>query len=169
LPHVHAPPEEQPSPVAPHDWQALPRVAHAVPDVAVQTLPVQQPVGHEFESQTQLPPMHSCPAEHALPAPHRQAPAGEQLSEYVLSHATHALPSVPQLPMTGARHVLPEQHPVGHDVELHTHAPLEQIWPAAHGPLVPHMHDPPVQRSADVVEHTVHAAPPVPHVEGAAV
>jgi hypothetical protein len=101
------------------------------------------------------------------PAPQRHAPAGEQLSARALLHTTHEAASVPQDVKPEFMHALFEQHPFGHDVELHTHAPLEQICPASHGGPDPHWQAPLVHRSDWVGEHTVHAPPLVPHVEGA--
>ena len=44
VPHVHAPPDEHPSAVAPHDWHCEPPVPHASPVAGeVHTLPVQHP------------------------------------------------------------------------------------------------------------------------------
>lgn len=164
-PQVQAPPDEQPSPVAPHDWQLLPPVAHAGPvGGEVHTLPVQHPFGHDVASHTQLPFEHRCPAPHAAAAPHRQAPAGEQLSAVALSQATHWLPSMPQLPNPVVVHALLAQHPVGHEVELQTHAPFKQICPTPQGWPLPHAHAPEVQLSAFLEEQTVQAFPPVPHV-----
>lgn len=138
-PHVHAPPPEQPSPDVPHDWQLLPPVPHAGPVAGdVQTLPVQHPLGQDVESQTQVPFEQRCPAPHAPPAPQRQAPAGEQLSEVEVSQATHVLPSVPQVVIDDVVHTLPAQHPVGHEVELQTQAPFTQSCPAPQGALLPH-------------------------------
>ncbi len=168
-PHVQAPPDEQPSPVAPHDWQVSPPVPQAGPVPGeVQTLPVQHPPAHDAASQTQVgvpvEVSHRCPAAQAAPAPHRHAPPGEQLLALVVSHTTHSLPSMPQLPIPEVLQVVPEQQPALHEVELQTHAPLTQIWPVPHGALVPHLQAPPVHRSAAVVEQTVHAAPAVPHI-----
>jgi hypothetical protein len=166
LPHVHAPADEHPSPVVPQPWQALPPVPHAGPvGGEVQTLPVQHPLPQDVSSHTQVPIEQRCPAPHAPPAPHRQTPVGEQLSAVDELHAVQPVPSVPQVPKPEVVQLpLESQQPFGHDVELQTQVPLEQICPASHGAPVPHLQAPPVQRSAVVDEHVVHAAPPVPHV-----
>lgn len=55
LPHVQAPPLEQPSPDVPHPLQSAPPTPHARPvGGEVHTLPVQQPPGHDVELQTQV-------------------------------------------------------------------------------------------------------------------
>lgn len=70
--------------------------------------------------QTHTPFEQACPGLHGDPAPHRQAPAGEQLSAVVALQVTHALPSIPQLPNCEVSHVLPLQQPVGQEAELQT-------------------------------------------------
>jgi hypothetical protein len=101
-----------------------PPIPHAGPVGGdVQTLPVQQPPAHDVAVHTQTPPEQACPAAQGAPAPHRQAPAGEQLSAEA-PQATHALPSVPQLVSCDVSHVAPLQHPLGHEAELHTQWPL---------------------------------------------
>jgi hypothetical protein len=168
-PQVHAPPDEQPLPAAPHDWHVPPSVPQSGPVGGdVQTLPVQHPPAHDVLSQTQALFTHRCPVAHAPPAPQRQPPEGEQLSDFALSHVVHWLPSVPHAPRAGLVQTLLVQQPLGQDVELQMHEPFEQICPVAHGALLPHLHAPPVHRSACVAEHAVHAPPPVPHVDGAA-
>jgi len=87
--------------------------------------PLQQPFGHEVESQTHCPvPLHSCPA----------------------GHAAHAAPPAPHevldSPLVGSSHVsLAVQHP-GHDVPAHEQAPAEHEEPLRHAlhaaPPVPH-------------------------------
>jgi hypothetical protein len=55
-PHVHAPADEQPSPVVPQLWQVSPPVPHAGPVAGdVQTLPVQHPPAQDVASHTQVP------------------------------------------------------------------------------------------------------------------
>jgi len=49
---------------------------------AWQSVPVQQPVGHDAASQTHAPPMQACPAPHDGPDPHMQTPV-LQLSAFV--------------------------------------------------------------------------------------
>jgi hypothetical protein len=170
-PQVQAPPEEHPSPVAPHDWQALASVPHAGPVVGDTHVPsvVQHPLAHEVLSQTQLWSRQCCPVAHAAAAPQLQPPVGEQLSDSVGLQSTHALPSVPQVDIPDVMQAPLEQQPLGHDVELQTHAPFAQISPVGQGALVPHLQAPPVQRSAWVDEQTEHATPPVPQVAVAGV
>lgn len=97
--------------------------------------------------------------------PQLHAPAAEQLSAFVGSHATHAFPLVPQLPSPGIVHVVPEQHPFGQDVELQTHMPVEQTWPAPQAGPVPQLHAPDVEQvSAFVGSQATHADPLVPQV-----
>jgi hypothetical protein len=123
---VHAPDAEHPSPVVPQPVQLSPAVPQAAPVAgSVQTLPVQHPVAHEVGVHWQELPEQTCPATHAAPAPQRHPPDGEQLSARLGSHVVHMLPSVPQLESAGVTQVLPLQHPLGHDAELHTHWPLE--------------------------------------------
>jgi hypothetical protein len=133
-PQVHAPCDEHPSPrmlPAPstHAAHAPPGAAHAAPVVGDVQVPavVQQPVGHEVASHVQAPSRHRCPTAHSPLAPQRHTPAGEQLSVRAPSHAAHWLPSVPHAAKLDVSHALPEQHPVGHEVELQMHVPFEQI------------------------------------------
>ena len=56
-------------------WQAEPPLPQAVPTLpGSQTFPVQQPVGQDVPSQTQVPPRHRWPVVHATPLPHEHAP-----------------------------------------------------------------------------------------------
>jgi hypothetical protein len=61
-----------------------------------QTSPEQQPSGHEVPSQMQLLPMHRWPIAQAGPAPHRQAPAAEQVSARA-SQVAQVDPASPQV------------------------------------------------------------------------
>jgi len=63
--------------------------------------PLQQPVVHESELQTQAPLMHSCPSAQGGLLPHSHAPALEHLSASVALHSTHADPPFPQLSTDG--------------------------------------------------------------------
>jgi len=49
-----------------------------------------------------------------------------QVSVVKGSHAMHAPPLMPHVDSDGAWQVDPEQHPLGHDVASHTHAPPAQ-------------------------------------------
>jgi hypothetical protein len=125
---MHAPPDEQPSPVVPHDWQVWPPAPHALPvGGSVHTFPVQQPVMHDPGVHSHDPLTQTWPDAHAAPAPQRHPPEGEQLSACALAHWTHALPSVPQLVAeVGVTQSPSVQHPVGQEAELHTQ------WPPTH-------------------------------------
>jgi hypothetical protein len=140
-------------------------------------LPAQQPFGHEVASQTQAdaPLEHSCPEAHAAQA----APAAPQ----------ELFDSEPY-----GTHVVPLQHPFGHDVASQTHWPVLVLhsWPveqAAHAvPPAPHdafdsldssshveplqqpEHEDPPQLHTPLVHacpepHVLHTAPAVPHTE----
>ena len=111
----------QAPPPAPHDSAVLP---------VMQAPPVQQPVGHEVPSHTQVLARQRWPTAQAAPPPHRQAPADEQLSERA-SHEAQVAPAVPQLVRVRVRQVLPLQQPLGHEVPSHTQPLAVQRWPAA--------------------------------------
>jgi hypothetical protein len=55
-----------------HAWQARPGFAQVLVPHVSQTLPLQQPLGHEVASQTQFPPEQRWPAPHTpcVPQPH---------------------------------------------------------------------------------------------------
>ena len=165
-PHVHAPAEEHPSAVAPHAWHCKPPVPHAGPvGGEVQTFPVQHPWEHEVAVQTHTPLEHACPGLQAALAPHRQAPAGEQLSAVVALQATHALPSIPQLPNSEVWQVLPLQQPVGHDAELQTQCPITHACPAPHASDEPQLHLPDAEQlSAVDGVHWAQATPATPQL-----
>ena len=99
-----------------------------------------------------------------MPLPHLHAPLVHR-SASVLEQVTQLPPLPPQLVVDGeVTQVLPEQHPVGQDVESHLQAPETQCSPEGQRPPAPHEQDPEEQVVALVVQLT-HAAPPVPHVE----
>ncbi len=123
----------------------------------------QQPAHPLVASHTQTPALHRNPAPHAAFVPHLHWPP-LQVSAFALSHATQVDPLVPHAPVVGVWQLLPEQHPVGHDVASHTQLPDTQCWPAAHTAPEPQAHWPLVHRSAFEVSHAAHAAPLVPHV-----
>jgi hypothetical protein len=163
------------------DVQTAPPVPHCDDDsdeYATQVAPLQQPFGHEVESQTHWPVVLL----HSWPDP----------------HAPHVAPPVPQEPFDSteyASHVpLEVQQPAGHDVASQTHLPAElHSWPEGHAahvaPLLPHealdspdscSHTPrPVQQPAHApplhehvpfehespLPHALQAAPPAPHWE----
>jgi hypothetical protein len=134
-----------------------------VADGALQVEPLQHPDAHDAASQTQLPMMHCWPAPHAAPEPQWQVPFEAQLSETIGSHGVHELPLIPQFANDDWTHVLPWQQPVGHDVELQTHAMFRQTWPAPHAGPVPQLQAPDAEQlSAFVESHAEHALPPEP-------
>jgi hypothetical protein len=146
-PHSQTPLDEQPlARFESHAEQALPSVPQSVRVGGdTQASPLQQPVVHELELQTQAPATHSWPATHMGFVPHWQAPEVEQLSASVVLHATQAEPPVPQLVNVGdMSHVDPEQQPPAQPDELQS---------PGH---VPPLHEP--------VLHATHAAPPLPHM-----
>jgi len=165
-PHVQVPAAEQPSAVLPQLTHAPPLVPHAdVVGGVVQVDPEQQPLGHDPESQTHTPPLHTWPAPHAPPIPHEHAPEGEQLSAFVVSQVTQPAPFVPQLESDDALHVLPEQQPPGHEVALQTHAPATHSSPAPQGTPDPQLQAPLAEHvSAVKALHDVQATPATPHV-----
>jgi hypothetical protein len=112
-------------------------------------LVVQQPVGHEVLLHWHVPPTHSRPAAHAAPPPQVHAPVPEQPSAFE-PHAMQVEPDAPHAAaVVGETHAwLAEQHPLGHDVELHTHVPPLHSCPGAHTPPAPQEHVPSVQPSA---------------------
>jgi hypothetical protein len=81
------------------------------------------------------------------------------------SHVPHVLPAAPHAAVlcpAGAMQLLPEQHPPGHEPELHTHVPPEQVCPLPQAAVVPQRHTPALQVLV-LPEHGTHAAPEVPH------
>ena len=130
-----------------------------------QTLPLQHP-GHDVWSHTQLPLRQRWPVPHAAPEPHWHTPPVEQLSATWLSHGAQATPGAPQAKVDSDVHVLPAQHPCGHDVASQTHCPAaEQCSPAAHAPFAPHLHDPSdPQLLAESLSQAKHVEPAVPHM-----
>lgn len=89
-------------------------------------------------------------------------------SARVASQGPHAIPGGPQLVTVcapGATHdgePPPTQHPPGHDVALHTHAPPWQVRPAAHAGPPPQRHWPPLHVSA-LLPHGAQLVPAGPH------
>ncbi len=166
VPHVHCPVvPEQLSDDAPHGAQSSPWIPHCGPvGGETQVAPLQQPFGHVCALQTHAPDWHTCPTPHAADVPHWHTPAAEQLSDSVAEHPTHIAPSVPQVVVEDVSHVVPLQHPFGHDVELQTHAPPEQICPVVHSAFVPHWQPSAPHAFAFVMSHAEHAAPFVPQV-----
>ena len=156
-PPAHDSPDGQAShafPPAPHELDTSP--ARHAPAV------LQQPLGHEAASQTQVLPTQRWPTVQAGPVPHRQAPLDEQLSERT-SHAAQVAPAEPQVVSDRVVQVAPSQHPPGHDVSSQMQRPAAQVCPGAHGAPAPHMQAPaPEQALAIFGSHVVHNAPANP-------
>jgi hypothetical protein len=141
LPQVHEPAEHASASVGSHVMQPPPEIPHALIDIAVQVLPLQQPIGHEVASQVHAPAKQCCPARQAAPAPQAHAPLVHE-SERTRSHCTHVDPPIPQPPTEGTVHALPLQQPVVHVWAQPEHTPASQVSPVPHGvhlaPAVPH-------------------------------
>jgi hypothetical protein len=102
---------------------------------------------------------------HAGTLPHWHTPDEEQLSAVEGSHATHISPPTPQFGSPGVMHVVPEQHPLGHEVALQAHTPSKQICPETQAGRLPHVHAPSVQPSPMMPQ--LAQVPPVgPHSVG---
>lgn len=97
-PQRQVPSGEQPSAlVASQVWQAPPPTPQASSARGWQTLPAQQPSGHDTPSHMQAPAMQRCPAAHAGRPPQRQSPVMLQVSAMVVSHDWQAPAPVPQV------------------------------------------------------------------------
>jgi len=92
-----------------------------------------------------------------LQIPFWQPPAGQ---------VWQSRPPIPHAPSTfPGWQVLPEQHPLGHDVPSHTQAPATQRCPAPQGAPLPHWQVPVAEQLSVVAgSHATHAAPPTPQV-----
>lgn len=150
----------------PHALQMLPPVPQApgvFPAIHVPpTIAVQQPP-HETLSQMHCPPEQRWPTAHCAPLPQRHAPP-VHASDRVASHAIHAMPLAPHVESDGELHVVPLQHPLGHDVALQRQAPPTHCWPTAHAaPVAPHTHRP-SRHMSERRSHATHDAPPVPQL-----
>ncbi len=133
-PQLHAPLTHW-FPVEPQFTHVAPIVPHADAEGVVHVVPEQQPVGQEVALQTHAPATHSWPLAHAAPVPHVQTPFVHESA--LMPQAMHAPPPVPQVEAEGVLQFGPEQHPLGHVVALHPHAPamhfciMGQVWHAA--------------------------------------
>ena len=83
--------------VASQAAQSAPAVPQVATDGRLQTPPMQQPFGHEVESQMQAPFMQCWPAWQGAPPPQRQAPVTEQVSALSASQLEQAAPPAPQV------------------------------------------------------------------------
>ena len=79
-----------------HVWPPAPHMAGWSP--AWQVVPLQQPLGQDVPSQTQVPPEQRWPAAQTAPAPQAQAPP-TQLSAVKALQLVQAPPPEPQLPV----------------------------------------------------------------------
>ena len=126
----------------------------------------QQPLAQVLGPHEQVPVPGSqvCPTPHCGPLPHLHCPDTHCVAPEGLQ-ALQAVPPDPQAVrvLPGAQ-LVPEQHPPGQLVALHTHTPLTQAWPATHCGFVPHLHAPPLQVSASAALQAAHAVP-TPHCE----
>lgn len=111
------------------------------------------------------------PAAHAAADPQPHRPFAEQVSARTGSHATHVPPEVPQVAAAGSTHAPLLQQPFGHDVALHTHAPLTQAVPAGQAAPLPQRQVPALasQLFAESAGQALQAAPPIPQVANAGV
>jgi hypothetical protein len=162
---VQVPLLEQVSVVPLHVLHIPPCVPHVVRDSASQTAPLQQPAGHELEVHSHMPPAHTWPWAHIFPPPQVQVPLVHPSAEGV-PHDWQATPPTPHGVGDADTRQLPvaSQHPVGHEVALHSHLPPRHCWPGLHGvPEPPHSQLPKVQLSATRVLHARQASPPTPH------
>jgi len=92
---------------------------------------------------------------------HRSASVVEQLTQ---------LPPLPPqfVAEMAVTQVLPEQHPVGQDVESHLQTPETQCSPDGHWPPAPHEQDP-EEHVVPLAEQLTQEAPLVPQVPSALV
>src|SRR4029079_10485117 len=100
----------------------------------MQAPPLQQPLGHDSASHTQLPAVQLVPAPQAAPVPQRHPPETAQLSARETSQVTQAAPPVPHaIADPAVVQVEPEQQPPGQLDELQSaQAPPAQV-PLAQG------------------------------------
>lgn len=97
--------------------------------------------------------------------PHAHAPDAEQLSAVAALHAVHDLPPTPHAENEdGLLHVVPEQHPVGHEVESHTQLPLHSC-PDWHAVPPLQVHRPEAEQPSPVDPHDVQVPPSIPQVD----
>ena len=77
--------------------------------------------------------------------------------------AAQAAPAGAQAAAVRVVHVVPVQHPLGHEVASQRQAPETQCWPTRHFARLPHLQPPlPVQVSARMASQAAQSAPPVP-------
>jgi hypothetical protein len=151
-----------------HVWHCVPPLPHAPTLLPVWQVPLaQQPRGHETPSHWQEPFKQRCPAAHAAPVPHLQAPSVHESAEPA-AHAAHTWPAGAHALRDESMHVPPdppEQHPLGQDVASQTHTSLAQCCPVAQGAFNPHWQTPVAEHELDATaSHITHVDPAAPHV-----
>jgi hypothetical protein len=103
-------------------WQPDPPLPQALALVPVsQAAPLQQPVGHDVPSQTQVPPRHRWPALQAAPVPQAHAPVPSHWSDATGSQRMQVFPAGAHAVAESGLHVAPAQHPLGHEVASQVH------------------------------------------------
>ena len=145
-PHWHVPAEEQLlETVASQATQVPPPVPQVVTSRVRQSVPSQQPLGHEVSSHTQRPAAQRCPGSQGGPSPQRHSPVTQRPAR-IESQGMHASPAGEQAESACGLQTEPEQQPSGHVIELHDEQiPASQVSPSA---------------------QAEHSEPPVPHSEG---
>ncbi len=126
VPQVHVPLLAQVSVVPLQVLHVLPATPQVVSVCDSHTpLALQHPPGHEVALHWQVPDTHCCPWAHCGPPPQVQPPP-VQPSATVRLQAWHAAPTGAHSVLLVVVHVVPLQHPSGHDVALQAH------WPPTH-------------------------------------
>jgi hypothetical protein len=144
-PQLHAPAAEQLSALAAtHAEQATPATPQVANAEVSQVAPEQQPLG-------QL----------AAVQPVQAPPASQFWFDGQVAHAEPPPPHIASL--VPGSHVLPEQHPWGQEVPLHTHAPRTHICPVVHAAPEPQVQAPLAEQPSATAPHATHASPAVPH------
>jgi hypothetical protein len=120
-PHLQAPPVQL-SPATPQSTHAPPTGPQAAVEIVVQLRPLQQPLGHDVASHTQMPPLHRWPVAHCGPLPQAHMPFVHWLATTLLQ-LPHTTPPMPHEPSDGVVQLLPVQQPFGHELGLQVHVP----------------------------------------------
>lgn len=144
---------------------------------------VQSPLPqHLPDGQVQVPPTQLLPLVQSLlvqqfadgmqllpqifwPLGHWQAPPLQTCPPMV--QAWQLLPLVPQAEVVlPAMQVVPEQQPLPHELELHTHTPPTHCWPLEQAALLPHLQPVAEQLSEVKVLQLTQPTPEEPQLEG---
>ena len=165
VPHLQLPPAQVLAAMASQAVHAPPEAPHwARVTGLTQLVPAQHPEAQLPTSQTQLVPLHRCPAPQAAPPPHWQVPAAEQALALVESQEAHALPEAPQFASVGGEtQAVPRQQPAGQVAPSHTHCPPTQCSPPVQAGPVPHAQPPATQALAANESQPLQEPPLVPH------